>query len=200
MLQRKLGKNKADLITRYQSDEIENVLHISMYLDPRFKLLPMLTEEQKRTVRSATKVEFISTILLEREKNQETEQTASQPDQLEDPQPKHTKLENFFVVTFRPRAGENASASEVARTELQKYELEEPLGLESKQPLLWWKGHKSLYKYLSLLSKKFLCITATSVPSERLFSAAGNLVAEKRSRLTLDNIDKLIFLYENTTT
>ena len=50
------------------------------------------------------------------------------------------------------------------------------------------------------VSKKFLCITATSVPSERLFSAAVNLVAEKRSRLTSDNIDKLIFLYENKTT
>ena len=72
------------MITRYQSDEIENVLHISLYLDPRFKLLPMLTEEQKRTVQSATKVEVISTILFEREKNQGTEQTASQPDQLED--------------------------------------------------------------------------------------------------------------------
>ena len=47
------------------------------------------------------------------------------------------------------------------------------------------------------LSKKFLCITATSVPSERLFSSAGNLIAEKRSRLMSDNIDKLIFLYEN---
>ena len=46
MLPRKLRKNKADLITGYQSDEIENVLHISMYLDPRFKLLPMLAEEQ----------------------------------------------------------------------------------------------------------------------------------------------------------
>ena len=62
-------KIKQDLITRYQSDEIQNVLHISMYLDPRFKLLPVLTEEQKRIVRSATKVELISTILHEREKN-----------------------------------------------------------------------------------------------------------------------------------
>ena len=57
--------------------------------------------------------------------------------------------------------------------------------------------YELLYKYLSLLSKKFLCITATSVPSERLFSSAGNLIAEKRSRLTSDSINKLIFLYEN---
>ena len=143
-------KIKQDLITRYQSDEIENVLHISMYLDPRFKLLPMLTEEQKRTVRSATKVELISTILLEREKNQETEQTASQPDQLEDPQPKRTKLEKFFDVTFRPRAGENASASEVARTELQKYELEEPLGLESKTTTTMVEGTRVIVQILKL--------------------------------------------------
>ena len=73
-------KIKQNLITRYQSDEIENVLHISMYLDPRFKLLPLLTEEQKRTVQSTTKVELISTILHKKEKNQETEQTASQPE------------------------------------------------------------------------------------------------------------------------
>ena len=176
-----------------------------MYLDPRFKLLSMLTEQQKRAVQSAVKVELTTTILHEREKNQETEQTASQSEstihseQLEQPQPKRTKLEKFFDSAFRPRAGENGSASEVAATELQRYELEEPLGLENKQPLLWWKERELLYKYLSLLSKKFLCITATSVPSERLFSSAGNLVAEKRSRLTSDNIDKLIFLYENKT-
>ena len=95
---------------------------------------------------------------------------------------------------------ENVSATEVATTELQKYELEEPLGLENKQLLLWWKEHERLYKYLSLLSKKFLCIIATNVPSEQIFSAAGNLVAEKRSRLTSDNIDTLIFLHENKAT
>ena len=59
---------------------------------------------------------------------------------------------------------------------------------------------ESSYKYLTLLSKKFLCITATSVLSERLFSAAGNLIAEKRSRLSSKNIDKLLFLYENGNT
>ena len=67
------------------------------------------------------------------------------------------------------------------------------------QHLLWWKERESLNKYLTLLAKKFLCITATSVPSEWLFSAAGNLVSKKRSRLTSDNIDKLIFQYENKT-
>ena len=101
-------------------------------------VLPILTEQQKRAVQSAVKVELTTTILHEREKNQEseeTEQTASptmHSEQLEHPQPKRTKLEKFFDGTFRPRAGENGSATEVATTELQNYELEEPLGLENK--------------------------------------------------------------------
>ena len=70
-------KIKQDLVTRYQGDEIENVLHISMYLDTRFKALPTLTEQQKRAVLSAVKVELTTTILYEREKYQETEQIAS---------------------------------------------------------------------------------------------------------------------------
>ena len=43
-------KIKQDLITRYQNDEIENVLYISLYLDPRFKSLPMLSEQKKKSV------------------------------------------------------------------------------------------------------------------------------------------------------
>ena len=34
MLQKIKEKIKQDLITRYQGDEIENILHVSMYLDP----------------------------------------------------------------------------------------------------------------------------------------------------------------------
>ena len=40
-------------------------------------------------------------------------------------------------------------------------------------------------------------ITVTSVPSERLFSSTGNLVSNKRSCLLPENVDKLLFLYEN---
>jgi len=53
------------------------------------------------------------------------------------------------------------------------------------------------YNFLSTLAKRFLCVTATNVPSERLFSSAGNLLSERRSRLTPENVEKLLFLYEN---
>jgi hypothetical protein len=41
------------------------------------------------------------------------------------------------------------------------------------------------------------CIPATSVTSERVFSAAGEILSKKRSRLTPDHLDMLIFLFNN---
>ena len=73
---------------------------------------------------------------------------------------------------------------------------EKPLSLD-EEPLKWWKTKDSRLKYLSQLVRKTFCITASSVPSERLFSAAGNLISEKRSSLSPENVDILLFLHEN---
>lgn len=60
--------------------------------------------------------------------------------------------------------------------------------------LAWWKAHESLYPNLAMLVKHYLAVSATSVPSERVFSTAGDIVTASRSALTTDNVDKLIFL------
>ncbi len=40
-------------------------------------------------------------------------------------------------------------------------------------------------------------VQGTSVPSERVFSMAGDIVTASRSRLLAENVDKLIFLQKN---
>ncbi len=40
----------------------------------------------------------------------------------------------------------------------------------------------------------FLCIPGTSVPAERVFSTAGDIVNAQRSVLRPDHVDQLIFL------
>ena len=60
-------------------------------------------------------------------------------------------------------------------------------------PLDWWKVNKYRYPTLALLAQKYLTITATSTPSERVFSAAGLIVSRLRSSLTPDHVDMLVF-------
>ena len=83
-----------------------------------------------------------------------------------------------------------------ARNELVRYEVEETLDLDSN-PLKWWKERDKLYPILSDLSCKLFSLPATNVPSERIFSCPGNVITEKRSRLLAQNVDRLVFLYEN---
>ncbi|CAB4475617.1 unnamed protein product [Rhizophagus irregularis] len=64
-------------------------------------------------------------------------------------------------------------------------------------PLSWWKSNEDKFPILSKLSKEFFGISATSVPSERLFSDVGNLITNKRSSLKPEKVEKLIFLKRN---
>jgi len=64
-------------------------------------------------------------------------------------------------------------------------------------PLLWWKANELKYPILSKLSQRYLCVPATSVASERVFSSGGDLVSTQRSCLHSENVGKLPFLKKN---
>jgi len=64
-------------------------------------------------------------------------------------------------------------------------------------PLLWWKNNASRFPTLSKLAKKYLAIPATSTSSERLFSQAGNIMTVKRTQLTANTFENLIFCKKN---
>ena len=57
-------------------------------------------------------------------------------------------------------------------------------------PLLWWKMEAKRLPILATLARKYLCKCGNSVPSEHLFSKAGNLGA----RLSLINVNRLVFV------
>ncbi|XP_077966909.1 E3 SUMO-protein ligase ZBED1-like [Styela clava] len=69
---------------------------------------------------------------------------------------------------------------------------------ECSNPLTWWKEQNANYPNLSKLVGKYMCVTATSTPSERLFSAAGNTATELRSSLTGSHVQALVFLKCNS--
>ena len=76
--------------------------------------------------------------------------------------------------------------------ELSRYKSEPILELKGK-PLNWWKNHQHSYPNLLCMARRYLGVVATSFPSERLFSTAGNVVTAKRCALEPENVEKLVF-------
>ncbi len=66
-----------------------------------------------------------------------------------------------------------------------------------EDPLAWWKSNEHKYPHIAKLAQRNLAVQGTSVPSERVFSTAGDIVTSSRSRLLAENVDKLIFLQKN---
>ena len=81
---------------------------------------------------------------------------------------------------------------------MSKY-IQEPdiVNVSEFDPIVWWRGRIACYPCLSETVKYMFCVPATSVPSERVFSTAGNIVTKKRSRLNPANVDILLFLNHN---
>ena len=82
------------------------------------------------------------------------------------------------------------------REEVKEFWKEPTLHIDD-HPLQWWERHESRFPTLARLAKCFLCVPATSVPAERIFSTAGLIVNQQRSCLKPENVDMLIFLNKN---
>ena len=76
---------------------------------------------------------------------------------------------------------------------LQLYRCQ-PRASDDTDPLAWWKDNVNAFGPMSQLALRFLCCLGTRVPSERLFSRAGNVISKKRSSLLPENANKLICL------
>ena len=81
--------------------------------------------------------------------------------------------------------------------EIKEYFDLEPID-QDKDPFDWWidEGQQK-FPNLFETAMKFLIITATSVPSERIFSTAGLVYVAKRSKLDPKTADMCITLHKN---
>ncbi|XP_049300483.1 E3 SUMO-protein ligase ZBED1-like [Anopheles funestus] len=88
------------------------------------------------------------------------------------------------------------SEQTTAVVEIDRY-LQEKAMNSMDDPLIWWKTKHSLYPQLYKIVQKTLCIPATSVPCERVFSKAGGIITEKRNKLLPKKLNEMLFIKQN---
>lgn len=59
--------------------------------------------------------------------------------------------------------------------------------------LKWWKVNGLVYPKLAMMARSVLCIPA----SERVFSAAGRTIEQRRTALKPETVDAILFLHDN---
>eukprot|EP00117_Sycon_ciliatum_P037803 scpid87563/ scgid28199/ len=97
---------------------------------------------------------------------------------------------------FGAATEEEATESVQMKKEVEAYFSETPAP-SSTDPLQWWRLNECRFPHIAEIAKAVLCTPATSVPSERVFSAVGHIVSKRRAGFSEENVEALIFLQQN---
>ena len=171
---------------------LNDILAVSTLLDPRSKSLrcmPLIKREKIQdnivALMDQTHEEQVlqAGVHIKQEAGQEN---------ISQSEPKKPCLMDCLAPDVVDLTTESETAS--AEHELEAY-ISEPVRV--LDPLIWWRNNASKFPRLAKLAKRFLCVPATEVPSERSFSTAGGTVTKLRASLSSDNVDRLTFIHKN---
>ena len=167
-----------DMVARWEFPQ--NLCLKGSFFDPRFKSLDFINSQET--------CDQIVNQLKEEYEILKQDNTDGSPDNNAD---ELTTMGNFWRK-------KNAKTVTPIKDEFQHYlNVTELPALEEYDSLLWWATNKNQYPILHQVAMKYLSIPATSVPSERFFSDAKNLITPQRTRLDSYLINQLMFLKRN---
>ncbi|XP_060855262.1 E3 SUMO-protein ligase ZBED1-like [Metopolophium dirhodum] len=107
-----------------------------------------------------------------------------------------TRLFNYEEQTRIAEKSKNRTVTANSIIYLKEY-MERPNTNNDMDSLIFWNINNDSLGTIPTCAKKILCVPATSVPSERIFSKAGIVVSDRRSRLKAKNLNMLIFINQN---
>lgn len=179
------------------SDTAPNTVILATALDPRFRRLKFLSPAEVLQVQ--TKVQTMAlAVKREMDVQQHSCSSTSTNTPAAESTPPATLLDSLLGSDDEDedRASKGEDVQNQVRNEVLTYFGGKNLAKE-ENALQWWKANRDRYPMLARLAKSYLCIPGTSTPSERLFSAAGNIASKKRASLSQEHVDMLTFLHCN---
>lgn len=123
---------------------------------------------------------------------------------LVEPPPKRAKVGDHpnFTLLCQESQDEEAEAEDtrldIILDELKRYRKLKHLERSDEScPLKFYETQKFVLPHLTRIASLVFCTTASSVPSECVFSTAGELINKKRTRLQPALAEDLLFLHKN---
>nr|XP_055071743.1 E3 SUMO-protein ligase ZBED1-like [Misgurnus anguillicaudatus] len=167
-----------------------SVMTMPTLLDPRFKKLGFLSPGKLQDAITRLKSECVNVI-----RNSDTPPPAQLPASQAGQSTTCGDLWHLLDTTV-DNSRRSSSVTADATIEVDRYLSETNLA-RTEDPLGYWNKQKLQYPNLYKLALTFLCCPASSVPCERVFSKAGEVVSKKRNRLNPNTVKKLLFLNKN---
>lgn len=171
--------------TRLGDLESNQTLIIATFLDPRFKNFGFSNELIAEKAK-----DLVISLLTNKNKNVSLQ---CETDSSETPcQTEENSMWGKFdkkIAGFQPIGTPHSKAI----IEVQRYMEELPIN-RHEDPIKWWKANAYHFPQLSELVKENFITVATSVPCERIFSKSGQLISERRNRLSPSKVKKILFL------
>lgn len=208
----------SDLDSRFTDLYKTNLYLVSTTLDPRFKT-KFFAEEKCLEIKSllyeeSSQLSNQLTVQAASDVSANQEQTTSslpasatsekQSSATSGKQSSSSSVWDCFQEIIAQKSGDNevSETGDAERLDLEMNNeidsyLRAPVINKDSDPVKWWRENKQLYPNLSSLARIYLSAPGTSVYSERVFSEAGNVYTDKRSRLSPDHAELLIFLHHN---
>ncbi|KAM9726418.1 E3 SUMO-protein ligase ZBED1-like isoform 2-T2 [Menidia menidia] len=166
-----------------------SVMTMATLLDPRFKTLGFLSQSKAQEAVRRLKAEC-STLIASNEGVQLQESGDAG-----EGASRSCELWSLLDTTVdQKRHSSNATADAIV--EVERYLAEKNLR-RHEDPLVYWHTQKHVHPHLYCMALKFLCSPASSVPCERVFSKAGEVICRRRNRLKPETVKKVLFLNKN---
>ena len=156
--------------------ELNSVIAIAACLDPRHKSLTSLSKPLRLVIH-----EHVRSLV-----DDINEESSICTDMKTEPP---AKISAMALILGEEYYGEQQSLCD----EFTSFIEEPPLHPDSN-PLLWRMRNERQLPKVATVAGRYLSAPATSVPKERVFSTAGNIVTQKRCSLLSENVNCLVLL------